>query len=86
MGRACLLTGDLSGVHHLEEIAQAGLPVPAVNQIEVGYFPRCYLMSNFDPCLPFSAPPLLPATSDRGVLQVDGYRRPSLLAARAGQT
>lgn len=35
LGRCLLIYSTCSGVHHLEEIRESGMEMPAVNQIEV---------------------------------------------------
>lgn len=79
-----------SGVHHLEEIREAGLETPAVNQIEVCILAsgeQELLLNYFFPLIPSLALPLASpvqsAKADRGVLSLPWYCHPGLLSSRA---
>jgi hypothetical protein len=63
----------ISGPKHLEEIEAAGLELPSVNQVEV----RAELsgLDRRSDFTRFIATPVLPAETNRRILQSEGYRR-----------
>ena len=73
-----------SGVHHLEEIREAGYPMPSVNQIEVIMSCLTVPRSEFE-VKNALASSFLPATSNSGILQSQFYRCTSLQSLDSGK-